>query len=659
MEVELSPENIPNFLKNSGLYKNFDFSEEDNVFKIPAKYMKYDTKVNSIEDLANLIHVIRFWLIEDIPDELYDFVMKNDNLDYSHIIEEFDDMKLITEIKIITNCAILVDDIVELGCIDFLKYFKKKFYEFNENSIYCAINSDQFEIFEYLIDNGCKVNAICIKKACQVEDSKYLKVIIEKCRKRLLKIPKTESSKFWSLQIATKSGRLENMKLLHELGFEKDKSICQIAACYGFLECLKFAHENGYPLDNSICSVAIKNENFDCLKYAQENGCVFDTTAISEAVGNLEMVKYIHANGGPVDSSFIDNCLELGSCLYKDYHLALPSFIYAHENNFPINHYGFQINVFGIFEIQNYEFIKYLVENNFEYPEKCLWRCCYLAKSDNIDFYNFAISKCSRDKEVTLSVLRERNRDFLNFVIEHGCGLDEEVFASAIFYGEIDLLEYLHEKRCPWDEQTPLNAVKQGNLEYLKYVLSNGCPCNEEATNVASIYQCLDCLKYLVENNCHVEIAMKNSLKLFNIDCVKLLHENNVAWENDTIEYLMQSNLRMINYDNKYSYKHRNKYFHYKEYFECLKYALDNGAPCDDRMLELAAELEDFPALQLLHKKGFNFRKNFCENILVNLKKFSPKHAKCLNYAIANGCTEVKFPEIIGSDSDNEPYYSD
>lgn len=655
MEIELSPDNIPNFLKSSDLYKNFDFSEEDNVFRVPTKYIKYDTKVNSIEDLINLIHVIRFWLIEDIPDELYDFVMKNDDLDYSYILEEFDNMKLVTEIKILTKIVIQIDTIIKFGCINFLKYFHRKFYTFNENSIYSAIDSKQFEIFEYLINSGCKVNALCIKRVCQDEDSRYLKMVIDKCRKILLKIPKSESCEFWSLQIATKSGKLENMKLLHQIGFEKDISICQIAACYGFLECLKFAHKNGYPWDNSICSIAIENYNLNCLKYAHENGCDFDSNYISRAVGNLEMLKYIHANGGQFDIRFIDNCLKLGGSKYGNYHLALPSFKYAHENNFPIDPTSFSIKVFGIFKNQNYEFIKYLIENNFEYPEKSLWHCCYLAKSDNIDFYNFAISKCSRDKGIILSVLKEKkNRDFLNFIIEHDCELDEEVFASAVYFGEINLLKYLYEKGCPWDEQTSLNAVKLGNLQYLKYAIENGCPCNEEAAEFASLHQLLDILKYLVENNYPVGIAMKNSLKLFNIDCIKLLHENNVAWENDTVECLIESNSRMIRNDGKYSYQHHNKYIHCKEYYECLKYVLDNGAPCDDRMLELAAELEDFPTLQLLHEKGFKFRENFCEKILGKLKRFSSKHAKCLNFAIENGCAKVEFPEIVESDSDNK-----
>ena len=42
MDIELSQDTTPEFLKNSDLYKNFDFTEEDSVFKVPNKYLKND-----------------------------------------------------------------------------------------------------------------------------------------------------------------------------------------------------------------------------------------------------------------------------------------------------------------------------------------------------------------------------------------------------------------------------------------------------------------------------------------------------------------------------------------------------------------------------------------------------------------------------------------
>jgi hypothetical protein len=65
METKLNKDTVPNYLKKSDLYKNFDFTEEDSAFKIPSKYFKENILVNSIEDLKNLLHVIKFWMIVD------------------------------------------------------------------------------------------------------------------------------------------------------------------------------------------------------------------------------------------------------------------------------------------------------------------------------------------------------------------------------------------------------------------------------------------------------------------------------------------------------------------------------------------------------------------------------------------------------------------
>ena len=102
MSIELTEDGIPQFLKNSDLYKTLEFDNSfEDSFKIPNKYFRETTKVESLEDLADLLQVLRYWLSEEKPFEIYNFVYNNPDLDYSEIYEEFSKMKIIDEISLL------------------------------------------------------------------------------------------------------------------------------------------------------------------------------------------------------------------------------------------------------------------------------------------------------------------------------------------------------------------------------------------------------------------------------------------------------------------------------------------------------------------------------------------------------------------------------
>ena len=89
MTIELTEDKIPQFLKNSDLYKTieFDGSFEDS-FSIPNKYFRENTKVESLEDLSELLQVLRYWLSEEKP-FIYDFVYSNPDLTIQKYLMNF------------------------------------------------------------------------------------------------------------------------------------------------------------------------------------------------------------------------------------------------------------------------------------------------------------------------------------------------------------------------------------------------------------------------------------------------------------------------------------------------------------------------------------------------------------------------------------------
>ena len=104
MNVELTEEKIPYFLKNSDLYKTLEFDEScEDSFNIPSEYFRDNTKVESLDDLADLLQVLRYWLSEEMPFDIYDFVYNNPTLDYSKIYDKFSKMKIIDELRVLSS----------------------------------------------------------------------------------------------------------------------------------------------------------------------------------------------------------------------------------------------------------------------------------------------------------------------------------------------------------------------------------------------------------------------------------------------------------------------------------------------------------------------------------------------------------------------------
>ena len=66
---------IPDFLHNSELYQTCLESEDD--FEILKKYYKNDLIINSIDDFFHILYTLRFWCIEKIPYEIYDYIFAN------------------------------------------------------------------------------------------------------------------------------------------------------------------------------------------------------------------------------------------------------------------------------------------------------------------------------------------------------------------------------------------------------------------------------------------------------------------------------------------------------------------------------------------------------------------------------------------------------
>jgi len=71
-------DSIPPFYHKSNLFRRFYDYGCDDIY-IDKKYFKTDIKILSIDDLFELIEIIKYWFFDEVPFEIYDYVVKNKN----------------------------------------------------------------------------------------------------------------------------------------------------------------------------------------------------------------------------------------------------------------------------------------------------------------------------------------------------------------------------------------------------------------------------------------------------------------------------------------------------------------------------------------------------------------------------------------------------
>ena len=106
-----------------------------------------------------------------------------------------------------------------------------------------------------------------------------------------------------SCTYAADNGHLEVLKYLHVNDCPWDSSSCTNAAHNGQLKVLKYLHDHGCPWDSWSCASAADNGHLEVLKYLHDSGCAWDSWSCASAArhGHLEVLKYLRVNDCPWD----------------------------------------------------------------------------------------------------------------------------------------------------------------------------------------------------------------------------------------------------------------------------------------------------------------------------------------------------------------------
>ena len=146
MEVSVLLSEVPSYLCLGQLYETFEHNEDHTTgIQVPHNVLKATTDIKSIGDLNHLLRSIRYWLVDDVPLEVVEYILESTE---SFCCE--------------TEISEFISSFPVLQCLSDLR--KLQYWE----RLNMSILSPYKEVFPKLLDLGYEPNL----KSCECAGSK-------------------------------------------------------------------------------------------------------------------------------------------------------------------------------------------------------------------------------------------------------------------------------------------------------------------------------------------------------------------------------------------------------------------------------------------------------------------------------------------------------
>ena len=223
-------------MKDGVFFRTMEGKSESSVH-VPQHCFKASPEVENADDLALILHTIKFWGVETFPESLLEYCVKNDA----------------------STWELTFNEVLNATKGQFETFLRNTFHKGSDLPVIVAIKIGKVELVRELAS------------ARQVENGRDLTFA------------------------AAESGNLGCLKALHELEYLCDFTTTLSAAKAGSLECLTFLQEQGCPWEESTVSEAAQHGHLEVLRYALEHGCPVNAEVVKLAAksGSLACVRYL------------------------------------------------------------------------------------------------------------------------------------------------------------------------------------------------------------------------------------------------------------------------------------------------------------------------------------------------------------------------------
>jgi hypothetical protein len=403
MSVTLTLPELPSYLRNSLFYRSL--GQNQDPFDVPSTYFKVSSDIERSEDLRHLLQTLRFWGVEECPEDLLAYVVTHPSpITRAHLREFAAELNYAATLDAILaqpnthplaiayrggdlsvvkflegrgyECANACQKACEANHLACLKHARQGGHEWIVGMCEVAVERGHIECLQYAIENGCawKVSAV----TAQLE------------------------SRIWT----------DNLALT--LRMEGHGLCCKDSPCSErHLDCLKYAHDRGHYWGTVILIAAAECGHLSCMKYAHGVGCTWtpDVASTCARHGHLDCLEYCVENGCPLNATWALHRAAEGG------HVHCVSILLKHGAHWTTE------CVLAAVSAGHLDFVAYAVQ-----------RGAYLLAA------------------VGLEAAGRGNLPVLKYSVEHGCRINELTYRAAAEAGHWHICDYLLEKSCsrPW-----------------------------------------------------------------------------------------------------------------------------------------------------------------------------------------------------------------
>jgi hypothetical protein len=503
-----------------------------------------------------------------------------------------------------------LEDMAYHGCLNWIKFViedcKYTFDNTNNLISFWAAHGNHIDLIKYLDENNIsKIDKHTLYGVVSSGNEEITSYILTKTK-----------SDYKGCSYAASGGNVKCLQLCYENNNDWDLSTFVNAASSGSLECMKYAFENGCSFTEGkeksyeyykimACEAAAAENNIECFKFAYSNGCPLGS-ALANAFryDNLEMAKVIWSSIKREEITDYEFEILSRICIKNN---NLETLKYAYEViKSPLDGYeGFMYNI-SMKEsghatekaclFDNIEMLEYLLKNGMELHESCLEE---------------AIGNNSiKLVEYILSLDEKINKEAVEYVKDDECEI-------AFLYNNYEVLEYFYNKgynvgdrwkpciRNIDDDERCWNFAKKHKITFIDSNL------NYDRRYWLDSYELLNKSKEFNFNwNEDLPALMASH---GNIDRLKYLHENGCPWDNKTTlnscYFERYSGRLLISYDDNVM-----------NFFDCLKYALENNCPLHDDCLDYAIISNDMIIIEYLLNNNCLIKDNIFDQVIIKIK---------------------------------------
>ena len=405
-DVSIKYKEIPSFLHDSDFYKGLNDEDVSGVIVLPCQYYSTNDEVNDISDITRLLEVLHFWGVHTIPDGFIEFcnnTQKNQD-----------------------KLMLYLTTALEVGFMSDLKQIFT-----SDDPLISAVRMGRTEVVRYLAKVGAH-------------------------RNNPMKLG-------WT----TLTGKLSDVKILRQNGYEWSSAACEAAAMKGDLECLQYLHENGCAWDYKVYMGAIYGKYWDIFEYAYENGLPWHPTVPATLIhyNHLDYLQYAIERGCPLSEESIVTAAQWGTV----------------------------------------ESLRLILDANCSRsPEACR----LASERGHTDCLTLLHQHgFSWDSRATAGAAEGNHLACLQYLHEESCPWNERTTTEAARGCSLDTLRYAFENGCPYHNNFIEVAVLcKSSVECLQFLIEEqGLFMGDEFTFIAAICSCNPVVvQYLIDQGCDI-----------------------------------------------------------------------------------------------------------------------------------------------------------